>query len=157
MTTTSRLNQIIETASQYRAFVREQANRSGSTCPIRVVPGRAAPHAEGSSGYFTTPGGKPVRYPNAYRRAWGKPVYNASTYRIEVGAKWLAARSIPEWCMTVAATAEELVRVGAFGPTGQSAVGIGTTPELALETLPLVGGWVPPKLQVVSCGHRQAA
>jgi hypothetical protein len=142
-TTTNRIRRIIQAASEYRTYVRAQAKASGSTCPIQVVPGTAAPHLTGSSFYFTTPGGKPVYYPSAYRKAFGRPVYNSSTRRIEVGAGWLAQRLIPAWCMTRAETAEELVRLGAVALSGESAVALGATPERALEILPMVGGWMP--------------
>jgi hypothetical protein len=149
-TTTNRISRIIRAASEYRSYVRAQAEAAGSTCPINVVPGSAAPHTTGSSYYFTTPGGKPVRYPSAYRKAFGRPVYNASTYAIEVGADWLAKRLIPAWCMTRAETAEELVRLGAVALSGESAVALGATPERALEVLPLVGGWMPSACQVAA-------
>lgn len=53
---------------------------------IEPVPGDTAPRALGSSYYFSTLGGTPIRHPSAYR--WPK-VYHASTRRIEVGRAWL--------------------------------------------------------------------
>lgn len=53
---------------------------------VEVTPGAKAPEAEGTSYYFTTPGGKPINHPNAYR--WPK-VYHPSTRHVEVGQGWL--------------------------------------------------------------------
>src|SRR5271165_6172658 len=57
--------------------------------PIEHVDGMTKPHFVGESYSFQTKTGKPVRHPNAYRRAWGKPVYIASTRRIIVGRDWI--------------------------------------------------------------------
>jgi hypothetical protein len=81
-------------ALQYRSWLRLQA-QAASHLPIAVVDGEASPVVVGESAQWTTPGGSPVRYPNAYRRAWGKPVYHCSTRRVVVGRQWLTARSIP--------------------------------------------------------------
>lgn len=74
-----------------RRLARTEAGAHAS-CPVDVIPGDAAPEVTGRSYHWVTPGGRPVRYPSAYRRAWGKPVYVASTIGVEVGAEWLAAR-----------------------------------------------------------------
>lgn len=63
-------------------------NRSGSP-PIQVVSGRQAPKLSGQSFYFTNKKGDIIRFPNAYRTAWGKPIYHKSSRRIEVGRNWL--------------------------------------------------------------------
>lgn len=76
---------------QISKTVRASINLSGTNYPIEIVPGYAAPTLKGRSYYWTTPGGQPVYHPNAYRRAWGKPVYNASSRRIEVGQGWIEA------------------------------------------------------------------
>ena len=70
-------------------LVREKVGKSGHSCPIEYIQGDIPPRVEGRSYHFTTPGGKPVYYPNAYRRAWGKPCYNHSTIKIVVGLKWI--------------------------------------------------------------------
>jgi hypothetical protein len=45
--------------------------------------------------YYTTPGGRPVHYPSAYRRAWGRPVYHCATKgTIRVGRGWALGRAI---------------------------------------------------------------
>ena len=58
---------------------------------VAVIPGWSYPHAEGEGYYYQTPGGARVNHPNAYRKAWGKPVYVCSSYRIVIGAECLAA------------------------------------------------------------------
>ncbi len=64
-------------------------NRLGKplTCVRYVVKAtKSKPVYEGSSWYYTTPSGSPVQYPNAYRRAYGKPVYHAADHVVTVGA-----------------------------------------------------------------------
>lgn len=68
--------------------LRRAARASRNNLPVVIVAGDAPPRERGSGWHYTTPGGDPVRYPNAYRKAWGKPVYHPSTSRIEVGAEW---------------------------------------------------------------------
>jgi hypothetical protein len=80
------------TATLINSNVRRAARRvarAESYVPVLVTdePGFFA-SCEGCAGYWTTPGGAPVRYPNAYRKAWGKPVYHLSTVRVEVGVDW---------------------------------------------------------------------
>lgn len=70
-------------------FARAVVDREGDSAPIEIVAGDTAPRAAGRSYYWTTPGGKAIQYPNAYR--WPK-VYHASSRRIEVGVDWLVAR-----------------------------------------------------------------
>lgn len=53
--------------------------------PVEIVDGDAPPKVCGEGFHWTTPGGKPIRYPNAYK--WEK-VYHASTIRVEVGRNW---------------------------------------------------------------------
>ena len=81
-------------SAQARTFCRRKAgvSRDNTTVPVVVVEGDAAPTLEGEGYHFTTPGGRPVYHPNAYRAAWGKVVYHASTLRVVVGAKWVLAR-----------------------------------------------------------------
>jgi hypothetical protein len=81
-------------ARQYRQWIRRQAS-AARYVPIAIVPGADAPTEQGEPGHYTTPGGRPVRYPNAYRRAWGKPVYHLSSVTVTVGADWLSSRGIP--------------------------------------------------------------
>lgn len=77
----------IDTSPEARECVRRCAGESGTTCPIRVVPGRGAPRMAGSGPYHTTLSGKTVvHHPNAYK--W-RTLYHPSTLRIEVGAEWV--------------------------------------------------------------------
>ena len=64
------------------------------SCPIELVDGDKSPSYEGEEHYYVTPSGEYVRYPNAYRRAFGKPIYCHSTLRIEVGIDWLLSKGI---------------------------------------------------------------
>ena len=59
---------------------------SGGTGPLEVLPGNGTPTAAGEGFSWTTPGGKPIRHPNAYK--WPK-VYHCSTNHVEVGRNWL--------------------------------------------------------------------
>lgn len=58
--------------------------------PIVIVAGRSKPTRRGHDAYYTTPGGKHISHPNAYK--WPK-VRHGSTLRAEVGAKWVLARA----------------------------------------------------------------
>jgi len=87
-------------ASQYRAWLRAQAGAK-SYAPIVVVDGSQTPKRAGRSYYWETPSGAICRHPNAYRRAFGHPIYCASTVRVEVGREWLAAMRIPAEALTV--------------------------------------------------------
>lgn len=79
---------------EYRAYIRDQAG-ARSHVPIVTVDGDAGPHIEGECHHYETPSGDIVWYPNAYRRAFGRPIYCASTVAVNVGRKWLAAHHIP--------------------------------------------------------------
>ena len=75
-----------------RRAVLKSAGETQANIQIEVIPGVAvAPRTVGETYHYVTPGGRPVYHPNAYRRAWGKPVYVASTRRVIVGEQWLAA------------------------------------------------------------------
>lgn len=79
-----------------RKAIRAAAKLSGRSYPIKVVGGHDEPKLAGEPFHWVTPGGKPVSFPSAYRRAWGKPVYVASTLRIEVGVAWLLNKGLVE-------------------------------------------------------------
>lgn len=83
----------VSTASrEIDRLIRRKAG-AGANVPIVVVSGsRSAPRLLGTGGYYTTPGGARIDHPNAYRRAWGKPVYHGSTLRVEVGGIWVCLR-----------------------------------------------------------------
>lgn len=76
-----------------RTWIREQASCTES-CPVVIVEGAMPPKTAGEGFYFTNGRGDIIHSPNAYRRAWGKPIYHPSTYRVEVGSEWLAARGL---------------------------------------------------------------
>lgn len=75
--------------------VRAACNRSRSPFPIVPVDGGSAPRVVGTSPHYRNASGDIIRHPSAYRKAWGKPIYHASTKRIEVGRDWLAAQGLP--------------------------------------------------------------
>jgi hypothetical protein len=75
------------TPAEWLAAARRAAD-AHTTCPVRIVAGALAPEVRGESYHWTTPGGAPVRYPSAYSRAFGRPVYHASTLRVVVGEDW---------------------------------------------------------------------
>lgn len=54
--------------------------------PVEIVDGSASPSMEGEGFYWTTPGGRPIQYPNAYK--WAK-VYHPSSIRVSVGLGWV--------------------------------------------------------------------
>jgi hypothetical protein len=54
--------------------------------PIMIERGVYAPTIKGTGFYWTTPGGKIINYPNAYK--WRK-IYHASTRRLAVSEEWL--------------------------------------------------------------------
>lgn len=82
MTSKTNLSKLIK--SQIRKSVGASNN-----CRIVIVNNNTAPKLKGYSGHYENKSGDVIRYPNAYRKAWGKPIYIKSTLRIEVGAQWL--------------------------------------------------------------------
>jgi hypothetical protein len=66
-----------------------QAAGARSNCPIKIIQGGDAPSLKGHFYFWSNKSGDVIRYPNAYKRAWGKPIYNPSTIRVEVGSDWL--------------------------------------------------------------------
>jgi hypothetical protein len=60
-----------------------------NNCPIKIVDGCDPPKLKGRGWYYTNKRGDEIHYPVAYRKAWGKPIYNHSTIRVEVGGDWL--------------------------------------------------------------------
>ena len=85
---------IILSSAQRRAILRS-ANQPQKNIRIELIPGIAlAPQTSGRSYHWTTPAGVPVQYPNAYSRAFGRPVYHASTRRVIVGEIWAAQAAV---------------------------------------------------------------
>lgn len=80
------------TLSQFIRRVCREIAGAHRSMPVRLVAGSQAPVVTGRSYHWVTPGGRPVHHPNAYRRAWGKPIYVCSTLSVEVGIEWVAAR-----------------------------------------------------------------
>jgi hypothetical protein len=60
-----------------------------NNCPVLIVNGSLPPRMCGHSFYYENKSGDIIRYPNAYKKAWGKPIYISSTKRVEVGSEWL--------------------------------------------------------------------
>lgn len=71
-----------------RKAIRRAANCVGTTIPIVIVDGDSAPTCKGTGYHYRNKSGDFIHSPNAYRRAWGKPIYYPSTQRIEVGMEW---------------------------------------------------------------------
>ena len=72
--------------------IRSFALRKGtgcSTAPIIVKEGKFPPRWKGESFYYINKSGDLIRHPNAYRKAWGKPIYVPSSRHIIVGKDWL--------------------------------------------------------------------
>lgn len=69
-----------------------QAAGARNNCPIEIIKGNNPPKLKGRSYYYTNKSGDEIRYPEAYRKAFGKPIYNSSTIRVEVGDNWLLSQ-----------------------------------------------------------------
>lgn len=74
--------------SRARTLIRKLAG-AHRACPIEVVPGRQEPILVGESFHWENKSGDIIRHPNAYARAWGKPIYIGSTLRVVVGDLWI--------------------------------------------------------------------
>lgn len=84
----------VETAKQ----IRKAAEMTSSQCSINISDGSSPPTKSGRGSLYTNKSGHIIRYPNAYRRAWGKPIYQASTLKIEVGYEWLIQANLAQSC-----------------------------------------------------------
>jgi len=71
-----------------KRWIRKSAGANNNT-PIHIVEGSLPPKLCGKSGYYINASGDIIHHPNAYRKAWGKPIYIRSTIRVEVGSEWL--------------------------------------------------------------------
>jgi hypothetical protein len=79
-----------QAVKQIRSFALHHASGYGySAAAIVLEGGRSPPRWEGISFHFENKSGDLIRHPNAYRRAWGKPIYIASTRHIIVGKDWV--------------------------------------------------------------------
>ena len=74
--------------------MRKYLGLEGKSYPIEIEEGFSPPRREGESHHYINKSGGRVWYPNAYRRAYGKPIYVHSTVRILVGAGWLIEQGI---------------------------------------------------------------
>ena len=75
--------------SERRTILRS-AGQTQANIKIQIIPGIAlAPRTVGESYYWTTPSGAICHHPNAYSRAFGRPVYHGSTRRVIVGSEWI--------------------------------------------------------------------
>ena len=77
------------TPTTIRRQIREAAGCDWTSCPVEIVEGYVDPHMAGSTYYFTNKSGDIVRYPGAYSAKYGRPIYHASTRRVEVGQTWV--------------------------------------------------------------------
>lgn len=78
---------VSDPCAEERTAIRKLAG--GWREPVIVVEGLGAPNRLGTGYYYENKSGDRVYHPNAYRRAWGKPIYVSSTARVEVGRAWL--------------------------------------------------------------------
>lgn len=100
------------TTTAQRTALRRLLGYDGDTSiPIVVVAGDGEPVTFGRAGHYETKTGILVRHPNAYRAAWGKPIYVRSTFYIQIGADWLR-RAFPQPCRRSVTTGFD----GAMGP-----------------------------------------
>jgi hypothetical protein len=80
----------METTPKLRTLIRKAAGlEHTSRYPIVVVEGDAPPRLVGRKWHYTTPNGTPVRFPSAYRKKFGQPVYVPSSLRVEVGREFV--------------------------------------------------------------------
>lgn len=79
-----------EAKKEIRSYALRNTSGYGySAAPIMVEDGNSPPRWAGSSFHYENKSGDYIYHPNAYRRAWGKPIYIASTRHIVVGSKWI--------------------------------------------------------------------
>jgi len=71
-----------------KRMIRDSVGVKGNI-PVCIVDNDSPPKLCGSPYRYENVSGDIIHYPNAYKRAWGKPIYIHSTRRVEVGAKWL--------------------------------------------------------------------
>lgn len=77
------------TTIKQRRLVRMLAGAHKSM-PVEVHEGDFKPVMKGVGFRWETKGGRSIYHPSSYRKlGWSNMVYHASTYRVEVGEKWL--------------------------------------------------------------------
>lgn len=72
-------------------FIRSLCGCYGKPYPIVEVAGCHQPRLVGEPWHHVNKSGDVIRHPNAYARAFGRPIYVSSTLRLEVGAAWVRA------------------------------------------------------------------
>jgi hypothetical protein len=60
-----------------------------NNCPVVIVGGDSPPKLCGHKFHYENKSGDIIRHVNAYKKAWGKPIYIHSSLHVEVGADWL--------------------------------------------------------------------
>lgn len=83
-----RVSKATDIGLELRRMLRECVG-AHSNCPVKIVSGNAKPSLKGRGFHYTNKRGQVIHHPNAYMKAWGKPIYNPSTIRVEVGFDWL--------------------------------------------------------------------
>ena len=83
-----KINVNTDISSLLKKWIREIAG-ARNNCPVRIVKGDSPPTLLGKGYHYTNKSGNIIRHLNAYKKAWGKPIYVNSTIRVEVGADWL--------------------------------------------------------------------
>lgn len=71
----------------FRKIIRELAGVK-HPYPVRIIAGDGDPKLIGSPYHYENKSGELIHHPTAYRRAWGKPIYIASTLEVVVGNMW---------------------------------------------------------------------
>lgn len=85
----TKLNEKLMSDKELRKRIRLEADCTSKPYPLELVDGDSPPRTVGCSYGFTNKRGDKIYHPNAYMRAWGKPIYHPSSLRVEIGADWL--------------------------------------------------------------------
>ena len=80
------VNAQTRSAARIRTALRTLAGLGSYRCPVEIVPGDLPPRRTGRSYYHTNKSGDIIRHPSAYRKAYGHPIYHASSLAVVVGA-----------------------------------------------------------------------
>lgn len=79
-----------EAKKEIRSWALKYAKGYGyPAAPIVIIKGKSPPQWRGKSYCFKNKTGDIIKYPNAYSKAYGKPIYIPSTRRIIVGIEWV--------------------------------------------------------------------
>ena len=81
---------------KYTSIIRSHLGHTAGRFPVQVMSGNSPAVVSGEYGHWTTRGGTPVHYPQAYaRKGWSNLVYHGSTIHATVGINWLE-KNLPE-------------------------------------------------------------